>query len=129
MGLDARDALDLLGDELADAAQARSAGGLHALPAMALAVVGDEALGHDHLSGDRPRSWTLRTHSETCSMDSRNSGMRIAGAGGHAGVQCDPAHVASITSATMQRWWDSPVVRIRSMASVAMDTAVSKPKV
>ena len=34
-----------------------------------------------------------------------------------------------ITSATMQRWWDSPVVRIRSMASVAMDTAVSKPKV
>ena len=34
-----------------------------------------------------------------------------------------------MTSATMHRWWDSPVVRSRSMASVAMDTAVSKPKV
>jgi len=34
-----------------------------------------------------------------------------------------------ITSATMQRECDSPVVRRRSMASVAMATAVSKPNV
>lgn len=34
-----------------------------------------------------------------------------------------------MTSATMHLWWDSPVVRSRSMAWVAMDTAVSKPKV
>ncbi len=34
-----------------------------------------------------------------------------------------------ITSATMQRPWESPVVRNRSMASVAICTAVSKPNV
>ena len=33
-----------------------------------------------------------------------------------------------MTSATMQRWCESPVVRRRSIASVAMLTAVSKPK-
>ena len=34
-----------------------------------------------------------------------------------------------ITSTTRARWWESAVVRSRSMASVAMETAVSKPKV
>ena len=34
-----------------------------------------------------------------------------------------------ITSTTSARWWDSAVVRSRSIASVAMPTAVSKPKV
>ena len=34
-----------------------------------------------------------------------------------------------ITSTTRTRWWDSAVVCSRSMASVAMLTAVSKPKV
>ena len=34
-----------------------------------------------------------------------------------------------ITSTTSTRWWDSAVVCSRSMASVAMLTAVSKPKV
>ena len=34
-----------------------------------------------------------------------------------------------ITSTTRTRWWDSAVVCSRSMASVAMFTAVSKPKV
>ena len=32
-----------------------------------------------------------------------------------------------MTSATMQRWWESPVVRRRSIASEAMFTAVSNP--
>ena len=34
-----------------------------------------------------------------------------------------------MTSTTRARWWDSAVVCSRSIASVAMETAVSKPKV
>ena len=62
------------------------------------------------------------------SIDIGTSGMQIAWA---------PAAIPAcraiqptcrpITSATMQRWCESPVVRRRSMASVAMLTAVSKP--
>ena len=62
------------------------------------------------------------------SIDIGTSGMQIA---------CAPAAMPAcraiqptwrpMTSATMQRWCESPVVRRRSMASVAMLTAVSKP--
>ena len=51
------------------------------------------------------------------------------GAAGHPGVQRDPAGVPPITSTISARWWLSAVVCRRSMASIAMFTAVSKPNV
>ena len=44
-------------------------------------------------------------------------------------MQRDPAGVPPITSTTIARWWESAVVRSRSIASVAMCTEVSKPNV
>ena len=81
-------------------------------------------------SGERPRSWTCCTHSATWDIGVRTSGMRIAWAPA-AMPECRAIQPTwrPMTSATMQRWWDSPVVRSRSMASVAICTAVSKPNV
>jgi hypothetical protein len=79
-------------------------------------------------SGARPLSCAFETSSQTSSMLSGTSGMRIAWAPAAmpacSAIQptCRP-----MTSATMHRWWESPVVRRRSIASEAMFTAVSKP--
>ncbi len=58
------------------------------------------------------------------------SGMRIACAPA-AMPECSAIQPTCLpmTSATMQRLCESPVVRRRSMASVAICTAVSKPNV
>jgi hypothetical protein len=63
------------------------------------------------------------------SIDIGTSGMQIAWAPA-AMPACSAIQPTwrPITSATMHRWCESPVVRRRSIASVAMLTAVSKPK-
>ncbi len=68
--------------------------------------------------------------SHTSSREKGTSGIRISAA-----PPAIPAWTAiqptcrPITSHTMTRWWDSAVVCRRSMASVAIWTAVSNPKV
>ena len=79
-------------------------------------------------SGARPRSCARETRFVMSVIDCGTSGMQMA---------CAPAAMPAcsaiqptcrpMTSATMQRWCESPVVRRRSIASVAMLTAVSKP--
>ena len=70
------------------------------------------------------------SRSHTASTSKGTSGTRISAA-----PPAIPAWVAiqptwrPMTSHTMTRWWDSAVVRRRSMASVAICTAVSNPKV
>ena len=63
-------------------------------------------------------------------MLSGNSGRQITCAPA-AMPECSAIHPTErpITSATMQRWWESPVIRSRSSDSVAISTAVWKPKV
>ena len=51
------------------------------------------------------------------------------GSPGQPGVEGDPARMTAHHLTTRTRIWDSAVVWSRSMASVAMVTAVSKPKV
>ena len=79
-------------------------------------------------SGARPRSRTDSTHSQIWSIDCGCSGMRIAWAP-PAMPECRAIQPTwrPMTSTTMQRPCDSAVVRSRSIASVAISTAVSKP--
>ena len=78
----------------------------------------------------RPRAWRRRTWSHTCSMSNGRSGTRITSA-----PPAIPAYAAiqpawrPMTSTTMTRLCDSAVVCRRSMASVAICTAVWKPNV
>ena len=70
------------------------------------------------------------TYSQTCSMSNGCSGIRITFAP-PAMPACSAIQPACrpITSTISARWWHSAVVCSRSMASVAMFTAVSKPNV
>ena len=79
-------------------------------------------------SGARPRSRTDSTHSQIWSIDCGCSGMRMACAP-PAMPECRAIQPTwrPMTSTTMQRPCDSAVVRRRSIASVAISTAVSKP--
>ena len=79
-------------------------------------------------SGARPRSCAFETSSQTSSIVSGTSGMRIAWAPA-AMPACRAIQPTwrPMTSATMHRWCESPVVRRRSIASEAMLTAVSNP--
>ncbi len=72
----------------------------------------------------------VSTSAHTCSMSKGCSGISTALAP-PAIPACRAIQPAwrPITSTTSTRWWDSAVVWSRSMASVAMLTAVSKPKV
>ena len=82
------------------------------------------------MENDFPRLCRRRIRSHTSSRSIGISGTRITSA-----PPAIPENVAihpacrPITSTTMTRLCDSAVVWIRSMASVAVETAVSKPKV
>ena len=77
-----------------------------------------------------PRAWRLRIVSATSSKSTGISGMRITSAP-PAMPLCTAIQPACrpITSTTMTRLCDSAVVWRRSIASVAIETAVSKPNV
>ena len=70
------------------------------------------------------------THAQTWSMSNGCSGIRITFAP-PAIPACSAIQPAlrPITSTISARWWLSAVVCSRSMASIAMFTAVSKPNV
>ena len=129
-GLDAGALLDEGGEALADAAEPRAAEGVETALGVRVVSWSGTKPSATTTSGARPRSYADCTHSTIWSMLVACSGIRIA---------CAPAAMPEcraiqptwrpMTSATMQRLCDSPVVRRRSMASVAIWTAVSKPNV
>src|SRR6218665_821310 len=79
-------------------------------------------------SGARPRLRTASTHSQICSTLCGCSGIRMACAP-PAIPECKAIHPTCrpMTSTTMHRPCDSAVVRSRSITSVAISRAVSKP--
>jgi len=77
-----------------------------------------------------PRAWRLRSSSQACSIVTFCSGIRITSAPPAMPLitAIQPAW-RPITSTTITRLCDSAVVCSRSIASVAIVTAVSKPNV
>ncbi len=80
--------------------------------------------------GERPRDLTLVTQAQIWSRLSGFSGIRMTWAP-PAIPECRAIQPAwrPMTSRTMHRLCELPVVRRRSMASVAISTAVLNPKV
>ncbi len=92
-------------------------------------------------SGLAPSAQTTMANFFCRSKRSRTTAVSLSMWNGRSGttMACAPAAMPAfsaiqpvcrpMTSTTMTRWWDSAVVFSRSSASVATETAVSKPKV
>ena len=130
-GLFAGAPLDLALQPVADPAQAgvaegvgRRVGRRPGMPPIGCAPSATTMIGAKWLAKRRP------TSSQTASMSNSRSGIRIALAppARPAWTAIQPA-CRPITSTISTRWWLSAVVCRRSIASIAMLIAVSKPKV
>lgn len=119
--------LDQRSQHLTDAAQAGPIESVQPLHRMRLLHVGEgESFGDHHhrgtatvLDAGDPRADLIQALGLLRDQD------RV-GAAGDPRMQGDPAGVAAITSSTMQRRCELPVVRSRSMASVAISTRLRR---